>query len=176
MALSVACLCAGGHNSGNALDKWIRQEKPATPENERSETQGYLPAAASLYSSPRPQPGSHSSPLSVDGLKWSGNSSRIIFNGLLKAFGLQHSDEEPLNFLEISQGDSSVRRRAAKENSIPHIIHQVITFSAGQEPHPQCCGNLTALQSAPQGFGCAQPTLPSVLLLPLGRGPHTNSV
>ena len=124
--LLVASLCACEYNRTDVLDKWARQEKRATPEDwGDSAAQGRHAAADSLYSSPEPQDGSQSSSISVDGLKWSRNNSRSLFNGLLKVFGgLCRTNEIP-RFLEKAQDDSSIRRRSAKEITTPHIIHQV---------------------------------------------------
>ena len=126
--LSMASLHICEHDRRDGLAEWEQQEGKTTPENGEFTVQGTLPAAEIWYSSPQPQTGPQISQLSVDGLKWSSNSSRSLYNGLLNAFGLRPS-KKTLRFLETPQEDSSVRRRSAKEITTPHIIHQVTNRS-----------------------------------------------
>ena len=127
--ISVASLCGCEDKRTDVLDKWVRQEGRASPEDEQSAVQGI--AAETLYSSPQPYNGSQSTRFSIGSPQWSSNSSRSLYNGFLKAFGLQQSKQTP-RFLQTPQKDSSVvRRRSAKEITTPHIIHQVM--------YPSCC-------------------------------------
>ena len=128
--MSVASLCACEYKHIDVLDKWVRQEGRAPPEDEQSAVQGTPAAAGALYSSPQPHNASQSSQLSIGSPQWSSNSSRTLYNGFLKAFGLQQSKQIP-RFLQTPLEDSSVRRRSTKEITTPHIIHQVT--------HSSCC-------------------------------------
>lgn len=134
--MSVASLCACEYHRIDVLDKWVRQNGRPTPDDEQSAVQGTPAAAEALYSSPQPHNGSQSSHFSIEGPQWSSNSSRSLYNGLLKAFGLQRSKQTP-RFLQTFQEDSSaVRRRSAKEITTPHIIHQVAHPSFSLLYHP----------------------------------------
>ena len=54
----------------------------------------------------------------------SSRGSSNVLQGLLGVLGLQAS-REPARAPAGSQTEESMRRRSAKENTIPHIIHQV---------------------------------------------------
>ena len=60
----------------------------------------------------------------------SNRGSSNVLQGLLGVLGLQAS-REPARAPARSQTEESMRRRSAKENTIPHIIHQVTTLAQG---------------------------------------------
>ena len=121
--LSLAPLGACEQNLLNVLDEWGGQGKSVSPADEQHMIQDV--AAQLSDDSIQAQNGSQSSPFSPYKLQMS-DRSRNMFTGLLEALGLQAS-REALTLLETSEEEkgSNVRRRSAKENTIPHIIHQV---------------------------------------------------
>ena len=60
----------------------------------------------------------------------SSRASSNVLQGILGVLGLQAS-REPARAPARSQTEESTRRRSAKENTIPHIIHQVTTPAQG---------------------------------------------
>ena len=149
LIMSLASLSMCEHDGVDVLDKLKRQEGRANPKDGGYTVQGTLSAAEPWISSPEPRMGPHISPVSVDGLKWSSNNSRSLYNGLLTAFGLQPS-KKTLRFLEAPQEDSSLRRRSTKEVTTPHIIHQVTGVSlhpCSRKGCPPSCSQMRKLQA-----------------------------
>ena len=60
----------------------------------------------------------------------SSTGSSDVLQGILGVLGLQAS-REPARAPARSQTEESMRRRSAKENTIPHIIHQVTIPTQG---------------------------------------------
>ena len=123
MILSLAPLGTCEETRLNVLNKWGGQGKSVSPADEQHVIQEV--AAQLSNDSIQAHNGSQSSPFSTHEFQMS-DRSRNVFTGLLKALGLQASKEAVI-VLETSgeENESTVRRRSAKENTIPHIIHQV---------------------------------------------------
>ena len=127
VALSVVPSSTNQHSLVSVVDK----EDPSLAGNHTVPADKQAPVQVA-HAALEPQHGakaSNSDPLSSKGsfrdksLPSSRGSSDVL-QDLLGVLGLQAS-REPARAPARSQTEESMRRRSAKENTIPHIIHQV---------------------------------------------------
>lgn len=132
LVIATVASCAGELTSVDVFNKWEphQQEKHRIPAEEQIALQGMQPPAEPLRGGLGAGPESWNSQNSIDALALSSGSSTSVFKALLEVLGLQ-ADREWSPQHETAQWDHTMRRRSAKENTIPHIIHQV-RFSAAQ--------------------------------------------
>ena len=112
----------------NVLDKWRRHSNRSGSADEQPVFQGLS------HSSHETQNQFWISQSRNTGSAWASSSSNNLLPGLLKMLGIQAGREA----LNISQEEGFIRRRSAKEITIPHIIHQVLYRNS---PDPLSCSN-----------------------------------
>lgn len=120
----------------NVLDKWRRHSNRSGSADEQPVFQGLShsshEAQNQFWIGQSSTTGSAWASSSSGSTSSSNSSSNNLLPGLLKMLGIQAGRET----LNTSQEEGLIRRRSAKENTIPHIIHQVLYCHS---PEPVSC-------------------------------------